>query len=216
MKDGKLHPRTPDLTGRIFGALTTLNPEHSDGRKRYWRFLCACGRQCVKTGADVQKETKRGGTPNCGCMTGQLIGRKNTTHGMTKHPAYAVWRSMLARCTRKTHRAWKDYGGRGIVVCQKWVDSFAQFWEDMGPTYVRGLDLDREDNNGPYSPENCRWVPRRQNTMNRRISVRAVDVPELANVTGIARSTLYYRVRRGWPLEEITKAPGPANRSTTS
>lgn len=216
MKDGKRHHNFRDLTGQTFGVLTALHPSHTDGKKWHWTYRCQCGRLVTKVGHDVTKELKRGGTPNCGCLTRQLVGAKNATHGLSKHPAYAVWRSMIDRCRLPSHKAWKNYGGRGITVCERWQESFENFWADMGPTYQRGLDLDRRDNDGPYSPENCRWVPRRVNTLNKRNSLRDVDVMALARETGISRSTLYYRLKNGWPLEDLTKAPSPRNRSTTS
>lgn len=215
MTDGYLHHRTPNLTGQTFGMLTALNPEHSDGKKRSWRFLCQCGTQCVKVGTDVRKEIKRGGTPNCGCSTKRLISQAHMTHGMSKHPAFAVWRSMLDRCRLPSHQAWNNYGGRGITACERW-QTFENFWSDMGPTYVRGLDLDRIDNDGPYSPENCRWTDRRTNTMNKRVSIRAVDVPKLSEDTGISRSTIYYRLKHGWTVDQLRRTPNFSNRSTTS
>lgn len=216
MKDGALHHRTRDLTGQSFGMLTATGPAHSNGKKRSWHFLCQCGASCTKVGTDIMKEIKRGGTPNCGCVTRQLIGKANTHHGMSKHPTYAVWRSMLARCTNPSHPAWPNYGGRGITVCDTWQNSFTPFWADMGPTYSAGLDLDRKDNDGPYSPENCHWVTRRANTMNKRNTVRAVDIPEIARETGISTSTLYYRLHNGWPIDQLRRKPHPSNRSTTS
>jgi predicted DNA-binding transcriptional regulator AlpA len=216
MTGGKRHHRFKDLTGQTFGALTALHPEASTGKSWKWRYLCQCGQQVVKLGSDVTKEIRRGGTPNCGCLTRQLVSKANTKHGMSKHPAFAVWRSMLDRCRLPSHKAYKNYGGRGITVCERWQESFGSFWSDMGPTYRRGLDLDRIDNNGPYSPENCRWVDRRTNTMNKRASVRSVDIPALSEATGISRSTLYNRLRSGWSLEELTRQPSPGNRSTTS
>jgi predicted DNA-binding transcriptional regulator AlpA len=214
MTDGYLHYKTQNLTGQTFGMLTALNPEHSDGKKRSWRFLCQCGTQCVKVGANVTKEVKRGGTPNCGCSTKRLMSQARMTHGMSKHPAFAVWRSMLDRCRLPSHQAWNNYGGRGIKVCERW-QIFEDFWSDMGPTYVRGLDLDRVDNNGPYSPENCRWTDRRASTMNRRNTVRTIDVPKLAEETGISRSTIYYRLQHGWTVDQLKTKPDPKNRSTT-
>ena len=155
MENGKKHHLFKDLTGQTFGALTALRREPSivPGRTR-WAYQCKCGKEVVKTARDIRKEVARGGHPNCGCLTRELISRKNRTHGMTKHPAYAVFRSMTDRCRLPTHQAWRNYGGRGITVCPRWA-TFEAFWEDMGPTYAPGLDLDRKDNDGPYSPENC-------------------------------------------------------------
>lgn len=216
MTDGRKHHKFKDLTGQTFGALTALHPEVSTGKTWKWRYLCRCGSQTVKLGTDVTKESKRGGTPNCGCLHRQLVSVANTKHGMSRHPAFAVWRSMRDRCGLPSHRAWLNYGGRGIVVCDRWRDSFEAFWADMGPTYQRGLDLDRVNNDGPYSPENCRWVSRRTNTMNKRSTIRSVDVPELSRKLGISRSTIYYRLQRGWRLEDLERIPSPTNRCTTS
>lgn len=211
MTDGKRHHNFKDLTGQRFGMLTAIQTSHSTGKKWKWLFQCDCGNTSVKTGADVAKELKRGGTPNCGCATGKLIGEKNSTHGMSKHPAFAVWRSMCDRCRLPSHQAWRNYGGRGITVCDRWQVSFENFWEDMGPTYQPGMDLDREDNDKGYSQENCRWVSRRINAMNKRNAV-GVDIHELVKKTGISRSTLYYRLRHNLPLD----APVDKRKATRS
>lgn len=215
MMDGKKHHKFKDLTGQTFGALTALSPETSTGKSWKWRYRCQCGQQTVKLGSDVTKELKRGGTPNCGCLTRKLMSEAMSTHGMSKHPVFAVWRSMLDRCRLPSHKAYKNYGGRGIAVCERWL-KFENFWADMGASYQRGLELDRADNDGPYSPENCQWVTRRANTMNKRTSVRQVDVPALSRETGIGRTTLYNRIRAGWPLSKLREKPSPANRCTTS
>lgn len=207
MRDGRLHWKNRNLAGLTFGALTALHPVGSNGKKMSWAFSCRCGRIVTKTGTDVTKEVKRGGTPNCGCMRKQLIAAKNRTHGMTKHPAYWVWRSMQDRCRLPTHQAYRNYGARGIAVCAAWA-SFPQFWKDMGPTYLPGLTLEREDNNKGYSPENCLWATRKAQARNRRSSL-AVDIPALSARTGIPRSTLYYRLNNGLSLTSSTAALGP-------
>lgn len=218
MTDGSKQGRARDLTGQTFGMLTAMCPQGLDAARHHmtWLFRCACGATTSKPGVKVTQEVRRGGTPNCGCATATLMRRALSTHGMTTHPAYAVWRSMNDRCRLPSHAAYKNYGGRGIAVCEAWSTSFEAFWSDMGGSYQRGLDLDRVDNDGPYSPENCRWVTRRTNTMNKRSTIRAVDVPELSRRTGISRSTLYYRLKNGWPLERLEMTPAPTNRCSTS
>jgi predicted DNA-binding transcriptional regulator AlpA len=103
-----------------------------------------------------------------------------------------------------------------VQVCPAWQVSFENFWKDMGPTYQKGLTLDRIDNDKGYSPENCRWVDWRAQAMNRRNTERRVDVVQLSKETGISRSTLYYRLKHGWPVEKLTLPPNPANTSMTS
>ena len=190
--------------------LTAVRTSHTDGKKWYWVYRCDCGKETVKNGSDVAKATKKGLVQNCGCYTQKLRSEQHTTHGMTSHPAFAVWRSMIDRCRLPTHQAWHNYGARGIRVCEQWQNSFEAFWEDMGPTYKRGLELDRRNNDGNYEPENCRWVTRRVNSGNRRDSL-PVDITYAHEVTGIGKSTLEYRWRHGLSLTSSTPDPDRAS-----
>ena len=119
---------------------------------------------------------------------------------------YSVYRNMLQRCYNPRYKRYADYGGRGITVCPEWRHSFANFWLDMSGTYKPGLTLDRRDNNGNYSPDNCRWITLQEQLANRRCSI-TVDSPygrvtldELARLSGINRNTLASRYKRGSPL----------------
>ncbi|AAF03989.1 P46 [Hamiltonella phage APSE-1] len=140
---------------------------------------------------------------------------------MSKHPAFAVWSSMLARCTRPSHKAWSNYGGRGITVCKRWQKSFSNFWVDMGKTYQPGLSLDRINNNAGYRPKNCHWATSRQQAQNTRRAryvqtlLGTMNIQELARLTGIAPSTLYYRlVKRVSPVQ-LVEHPNISRKFTT-
>jgi hypothetical protein len=129
---------------------------------------------------------------------------------------------MLARCSRPTHAAFKNYGGRGISVCPEWAESFEAFWADMGPTYKPGLTLDREDNDGNYTPTNCRWATHTTQARNRRRS-RVVQTPwgemstaELSERTGLGMSTIYYRLARNVTPEQLVAEPDVSRRFMTS
>ena len=128
---------------------------------------------------------------------------------------------MLMRCTNANDRAFPDYGGRGIHVCDRWAESFENFLVDMGEIPPR-MQLDRIDNDGPYSPENCRWVTAKENCRNRRSNVfvehqgQRKTIAEWAEVTGLERKTLEYRIRAGWSAEKALNTPSITNRKKTN
>lgn len=207
-----------DITGTRVGYLTAIKTVGS-GRwgERLWLLMCDCGQEKVMPVGEVTRAQRLKMLPSCGCMTGKLIAEKNKTHGMSGHPAFWVWRSMRDRCRLPTHQAWHNYGARGIQVCESWEASFETFWEDMGPTYAEGLDLDRIDNNGNYEPGNCHWVTRKENCNNRRNSVKVngETVADISARTGIGRTTIYYRLAHGCPLHLIESEPDLSRRFST-
>ena len=200
-----------DLTGKKLGVLTILRYINTTGKgQANWLTRCPCGRESVKAAQDMRRKTPKGCGHQCP-LTKESIARNQRTHGMSSHPAYAVWRSMNDRCRLPTHQAWKNYGARGIDVCSRWRESFENFWADMGGTWKKGLDLDRKDNNAGYSLKNCHWTTRKTNTRNRRLSVRLAGFPpdyrEQCLAKGIKTSTLGYRINVGWGWKKIISTP---------
>jgi hypothetical protein len=213
--------RLEDLTGRRFGYLTVLErAENNNQGKTQWKCRCFCGNEIIVPAGDLKKPNRE--YMSCGCMKWITIAKKRRTHGMSHHPAWGVWHSMKQRCLDVNHPAFHNYGGRGISVCDRWLENFENFWQDMGSTWKKGLELDRVDNNRGYEPGNCRWVERKTNNRNRRTN-RVVDSPlgrmtvaELSEKTGIGVTTLLYRLDHGWPTESLCVPPDTRNVSTTS
>ena len=156
-----MRARDIDLSGHRFGSLTVIGPAGVKGKDRLWHLRCDCGQErTVKTGHLTQQQR-----PTHACRT--CAKKVNTSHGMSHHPAYSVWAAMLQRCRLPTSQGWHNYGGRGLTVCDRWQD-FANFWEDMGPTYRSGLTLERINNAHGYFPENCVWATPKVQSRNQR------------------------------------------------
>lgn len=212
-----MHHRAKDITGLRVGYLTALRYHGSDGKQSLWVVRCDCGAEKLMPASEMKKQAARGVVASCGCKRRESISTRRTQHGMSKHPAYAVWRSMCDRCRLPSHHAWRNYGARGITVCERWAASFAAFWADMGPTYRPGLTLDRIDNSAGYSPENCRWATYEQQANNTRMNRMVGDktAAQLAQELGVKRSTMYYRLAKGVPVERLGEAPDVSRRFTT-
>jgi hypothetical protein len=139
------------------------------------------------------------------------VPRRYEHHGMTNSPEYEVWRAMKKRCSVKTVSNYADYGGRGIKVCERW-QSFVNFIADMG-TRPSGMTLERIDNDGDYSPENCRWATIAEQHTNMRsnrlltLNGMTKTLTEWAHDIGMKPNTLLFRIRSGWSEERALTTP---------
>lgn len=206
--------RPIDITGKRFSRLV-VKMFYGHGKRgsqtvRLWECVCDCGKSVVASYGSITS----GGVRSCGCLLKDAI----TTHGMSNTPVYKVWHAMLERCRNPNNPAWKDYGGRGISVCERWKD-FAVFNSDMGDRPSGGT-LDRIDVNGNYEPSNCRWISQAGNANNRRNN-RVIEfcgefatASEWARKYNLSKSALLYRLSNGWPIEAALTTP--ADRSASN
>ncbi len=149
--------------GERYGRLVVLYEEGRRNRERTFRCVCDCGTQVVVRGASLRNRRTR----SCGCLRTELSAGRVRTHGLSSHPLYRAFKTMHQRCSNPDFPKWKDYGKRGIVVCERWTgpDGFPNFLADMGERPL-GRTLDRIDNDGPYAPDNCRWATPLQQSAN--------------------------------------------------
>lgn len=187
-----------------FGSWTVQSTERR-GSKRilYANCVCDCG-----TLRSVNMSNLRAGLTNsCGC-------KRFRTHGKKGSKIYYIWAGMKQRCENPKAPHYERYGGRGITVDAEWSASFEAFSRDMGAGHVDGVTLDRIDNDGPYSPENCRWASRKEQARNRstnlmvEVNGKSVTLAEAAEMSGLPDAVVRARVcRYGWPLERALSEP---------
>lgn len=170
-----------DLTGKKYGFLTVI--KYFEGRK--WECLCDCGNIkniCSKNFID-------GSTKSCGCKIYK-------THGMTGTVEYRSWAHAIGRCEDKNDKAYKNYGGRGIKVCERWRNSFENFFLDMGKR-PSGYSIERIDVNGNYEPLNCKWATTLEQSRNKRNTKKydykgeQLTLMEIVALTGLPKTTAF-------------------------
>lgn len=197
-----------DLTGQKFAKLTVIKrAENAKNGNVRWECVCECGNKTIVTGGNL----KSGTVKSCGCL--KKI-PSNIKHKESKTPLYRKWKSMLYRCENPKHQAYKDYGARGITVCEEWHD-FLAFKRWVEKTKPNGnLSIDRIDNDKGYCPNNCRWVSEKEQANNRRSNVMIAYQGEIHNllewsdILGFNYKSVHNRMHKlGWTFERAISTP---------
>ena len=198
------------LEGRRFGRLTVIKFDgHARDKKALWLCMCDCGREHHA----VTNKLTRGEVTSCGCFLKEERGSFRRTHGMSTTPEFKAWSLMKARCTRVTAKDYVRYGGRGIRVCDRWMQSFTAFLEDVGMRPSKHHSLGRIDNNGNYEPGNVRWETVAQQARNTRRNDlithdgKTLTISEWAQLAGLKDATLRRRLKvHKWQFEKAISA----------
>jgi hypothetical protein len=199
------------IVGQRFGHLIILDEVPKIGKNRMVLCRCDCGNEKIHG----LRHLKSGAALSCGCTRNVAAAercRKRATHRQTGSREYRAWRSMKKRCYNITDKNFHNYGGRGISVCVRWLESFECFYADMG-VCPDGMSLDRKNNDGNYEPDNCRWVTckvQSRNTRNNRYITYDGETKTVAEWTEelkVPPWLLYGRMRQGWSDVDIIERP---------
>ena len=201
------------MEGQKYGRLMVISTHKISGTYRYFaKCRCVCGSEPIFVRVDALRKTEGGSrqpTKSCGCLQKEQV----TKHGAWGHPLFTIWSSMMDRCYKPKCDHFHLYGNRGITVCDRWHD-VNNFIQDVSDEYRKGLQIDRIDNNGNYSKDNCRWATRSQQMRNKRTNINLTlngethCLIEWSHITGINYGTLVERVSvLKWPVEKALTQP---------
>lgn len=200
------------ILGRRFGRLVSVARVNRSGSNAKITCRCDCGTVLDIGAANLVS----GRTVSCGCRMRELnasIGKTSQTHGLSKTREYETWSRIIQRCHNPNSAGFRKYGARGIFVCDRWRESFDKFLADMGPRPPGEYSIDRIDNTGGYTPDNCRWAtPSEQarNTSRTRLvefKGETLCFAEWAERAGMREQTLRHRLKRGWSFERAIGTP---------
>lgn len=195
-----------NIKNEKFGRLTVVKFIKRADRKTYWECICDCGNTIITT----QNNLQRGSTKSCGCLFKEGNNKKNN---LSNSRLYHIWRNMKARCYRKNSSSYKNYGAKGIIVCEEWKNNFMTFYNwAIANGYDDNLTIDRIDNNRMYEPNNCRWTTRKEqnNNTSRNVYITFNGITltrnQWAEKIGINKGTLKNRLTNKWSPWSIEKA----------
>lgn len=211
-----------DLTGLVVGRLTVVRVIGVKPRTK-WLCKCECGSECEVIAGKLLDKVRP--TRSCGCLAREVSaenGMKHATHRMSHGPEYYSWQSMKRRCEDPRTAGFDRYGGRGIIVCDRWRNSFEAFFADIGKRPTISHSLDRIDNDGNYEPGNCRWSTKKEQSRNTRTNRilsyhgKLMRLVELCELSGKSQSTIINRLNRGLTVEDAIDRPVDSRKSRSN
>lgn len=189
--------RLKDLTGQRFGKLVVIKRVQSRGKAARW--LCEC--DCGKYKEIDSNHLRNGSTKSCGCLVKES--EWNKKHGLSNSRIYNIWDGMKDRCLKKRTLGYKNYGGRGITICEEWANSFSSFYNwSMSHGYKNNLSIERIDVNGGYEPSNCKWATPQEQANNKRNNIfieyknEKHTLAQWTKILGIKYNTLAKRLKK--------------------
>lgn len=202
-----------DITGKRFGRLTAIRCTRRGAKGigvTMWLCVCDCGKEKIIQSAHLVN----GSSKSCGCLQREIAKTVNTKHGIKGTRLYDIFENMISRCYNPRCPAFSDYGGRGIAICDTWLQDrqlFFRWAQESG--YTDELSIDRINNDKGYSPDNCMWASSKQQNRNRRsnvfITINGVTkvLCEWAQEVGLSHKTISYRIKNGWSHASAVLTP---------
>ena len=203
-------PKCINLVGQKFGKLTVIKISgHDNHGKITWECHCECGNATVSTTGDLRSGSSR----SCGCSRNGKIMPLTFARSINAVPEWLAWKNIIQRCTNPHHKAYENYGGRGIKICDEWKNDFLAFYNHIGKRPTPKHEVDRIDNEVGYVPENVRWATRKEQSNNRRSNrlitykEKTMTISQWADEIGIDRKSIQNRIRAGWSVDKTLTEP---------
>lgn len=197
-----------DLTGKRFNRLVVIRDTGAvRGRSHVWLCRCNCGKHTKVDGHSLRKKN----TQSCGCLSLETLAAWRRKHGWNKTREQKIWNAMKQRCYNTKNKRYKHYGGRGIIVCNRWLKSLDNFIKDMGRRPKGRLTIERINNNGNYTPQNCRWATyseqSRNNSRTRNVTYQGTTmcITDWASELQMPRDTLNWHINKGRTIGQVIK-----------
>jgi hypothetical protein len=201
-----------NLSGQFFGGVSVVCYAGSQNQTSMWYCRCVCGNFFIAMSSNLQ----RGNTTSCGCFHSQRCSEAHKTHGFTnkqRESGYGCWASMKQRCLDPNSISYPHYGARGIKICDRWLESFKNFYADMGPRPSLKHSIERKNNDGNYEPQNCVWATgleqafTKSNVIHVMFEGKKVVLAEAIRKSGLTNGCVYARVERGWNPQDAIDTP---------